>query len=104
MPAVASNLRQILTLNVPIVVRLGTRTMRVSEVMGLMPGSIIELPKNAESELELLVNNRPIACGVACKVGENFGLRITCVGDVEQRIAALGPSPVARETGSVQQG
>ena len=103
MTAVASNLRQILSLSVPIVVRLGARTMRVKEVMELVPGSIIELPKNAESELELLVNNRPIACGVACKVGENFGLRITCVGDVEERIAALGPSPVARETGQVQE-
>jgi len=103
MSAVASNLRQILTLHVPIVVRLGSRTMRVGEVMDLVPGSIIELPKNAESELELLVNNRPIACGVACKVGENFGLRITCVGNVEERIAALGPSPVARETGSIQE-
>ena len=49
----APNLAQILKLEVPIVVRLGERIMDVSDVLGLVPGAIIELPKNAESELDL---------------------------------------------------
>lgn len=88
-----SNLAQILTLEVPLVVRLGEKTMRVKDVMGLVPGAIIELPKTAESELDLLANNKPIGSGVACKVGENFGLKITFIGDVRTRLGALGPSP-----------
>ena len=64
--------------------------MKTSEVVSLLPGAIIELPKSAEEELTLLVNDRPIGSGLAVKVGENFGLRITFIGDVKSRIKALG--------------
>jgi flagellar motor switch protein FliN/FliY len=93
-----ANLSQILKLEVPIVVRLGERMMEVDEVLGLVPGSIIELPKNAESELDLLVNNKVIGCGVAVKVGENFGLRLTFLGNLNARLAAVNgatPSVIA---------
>jgi flagellar motor switch protein FliN/FliY len=85
-----SELSAALRLEVPVIVRLGERTMTVLEVINLVPGAIIELPKNAEAELDLLVNNKQIGTGTAVKVGENFGLRITYIGDVRQRIAALG--------------
>lgn len=83
-------LDRVRSLEVPLVVRLGERNMSVREVTALVPGAIIELPKSAESELELLVNNRVIARGLAVKVGENFGIRITLMGDApitEQRTA-----------------
>src|SRR5436853_7783746 len=86
----ASELSAVLRLEVPVIVRLGERTMSVSDVVGLVPGAIIELPKNAEDELDLLVNNKQIGTGTAVKVGENFGLRISYIGDVRERIAALG--------------
>lgn len=92
----SSDLAAVLRLEVPVIVRLGGRQMAVDEVIGLMPGAIIELPKNADDELELLVNNKQIGVGNAVKVGENFGLRITYIGDVRERIAAMGggaPAP-----------
>ncbi|USN98320.1 MAG: FliM/FliN family flagellar motor switch protein [Phycisphaeraceae bacterium] len=75
-------------LEVPIIVELGRRTMTVREVMMLLPGAILELPKSADEHLELLANNRPVATGTAVKVGENFGLRITAVGSAAERAAA----------------
>lgn len=89
-PRVASELAAVLRLEVPVIVRLGERTMTVGEVLGLVPGAIIELPKNAEAELDLLVNNKPIGSGIAVKIGENFGLRITRIGNVRTRIEAMG--------------
>lgn len=86
----ASDLAAVLRLEVPVIVRLGERRMPLREVLALVPGSIIELPKNAEAELDLLVNNKQIGVGAAVKVGENFGLRITYLGDVRERIEALG--------------
>jgi flagellar motor switch protein FliN/FliY len=86
---------RILALEVPIVVRLGVRTLRVSEVTALVLGSIIELPKNADTELELMVNNRVVGTGLAVKVGENFGIRISTIGDQAERVAALGESAAA---------
>lgn len=88
--AAAATLGSILKLEVPIVVQLGERHMDLREILALSPGAIIEIPKNAEAELELRVHNKTIGCGNAVKVGENFGLQITYIGDVRDRIAALG--------------
>ncbi|MDX2146553.1 MAG: FliM/FliN family flagellar motor switch protein [Planctomycetota bacterium] len=83
-----TNFEQLLRLEVPVVVRLGERSMRVSEVVDLVPGAIVELPKPADTELDLLVNNRVVGCGVAVKVGENFGIRITRLGNQGERLEA----------------
>jgi flagellar motor switch protein FliN/FliY len=83
-------LKRILRLQVPLIVRLAERKMHCSEVMRLGSGAIIEFSKSSEQALELLVNNKVIALGDAVKVGENFGLRIRQVGDARQIVEALG--------------
>ena len=85
-----AELRAIMKLDVPLIVRLGRRELRLSEVIRLVPGAIVELTKQADEELELLVNNKVIGTGKAVKVGENFGLRMAFVGDLRQRVAAVG--------------
>ncbi|MBL8765117.1 MAG: FliM/FliN family flagellar motor switch protein [Phycisphaerae bacterium] len=87
----ASELAAVLKLEVPVIVLLGERRLPLGEVTSFIPGAIIELPKNADSELELRVNNKPVGTGRAVKVGENFGLRISFIGDVRTRIEAMGP-------------
>jgi hypothetical protein len=37
-----------------------------------------------------MVNNQVVGEGEAVKVGENFGLRLTAVGDLSDRISSLG--------------
>ncbi|MEO1009375.1 MAG: FliM/FliN family flagellar motor switch protein [Planctomycetota bacterium] len=86
----ARDVRTVLSLEVPIVVVLGERSMTVGEVMALKSGSIIELSRPAEEDLFLCVNNRTTGRGTAVKVGENFGLRITSIGDQADRVRALG--------------
>lgn len=85
-----SDLKSLLKLDVPVIVLLGTKRLSVKEVTSLMTGAIIELPKRADDELELMVNNKVVGTGSAVKVGENFGIRITFIGDVRARVAALG--------------
>lgn len=72
--------------------------MRVRDVVDLTPGSIVELPKTAEEDLEVLVNNKPIGFGTAVKVGENFGVRVTFIGSLKDRIRALGAGGPGEET------
>jgi flagellar motor switch protein FliN/FliY len=79
----------VLKLEVPVIVEIGRTQMRTAQVMKLCPGHIIELPKSAEDELEMLVNNKTIGTGIAVKIGENFGLQISYIGDVRQRLEAL---------------
>lgn len=90
-----SLLRSILRLEVPLIVQIADRQMPLEEVTSLVPGAIIELPKLADDELEIFIGNKPIGAGRAVKVGENFGVRLTFVGDLKQRIEALagGSSP-----------
>ena len=87
MPA---DIKAILQLEVPIIVQIAERDMTVQEVTSLVPGAIIELPKLADEELDLMVNNVGIGSGTAVKVGENYGLKVTFIGDLKERITALG--------------
>jgi len=77
-------------MEVPVIVRLAERRLLLSEVMRLGTGAIIEFFKSSDEPLELLVNNKAIGVGETVKVGENFGIRITQIGDLKQVIAALG--------------
>ena len=82
----------ILKLEVPIIVQMAERDIPVSEVVAWVPGAIIELNKNVEDELVLLANNVPIGTGVAVKIGENFGIKLSSVGNLQDRIEAMGGS------------
>lgn len=97
MPA---DLKSMLRLEVPLIVVIGSRLMAVREVLSLAPGAILELPKPADEELEILINNKPIGMGAAVKVGENFGVRVTYVGNLQDRINALTGAAADGESNS----
>ena len=85
-----ADLSRILRMEVPVIVKLAERKLMLSEVMRLGTGAIIEFFKRSDEPLELLIHNKTIGVGETVKVGENFGLRITQIGDVKQLIQALG--------------
>ena len=64
-------------LPIPVSVRIATKLTRLQEITRLQPGSIIELPKRADEDLDVMINAAVIAKGRAVKVGENFGVEIT---------------------------
>lgn len=86
----SAELRRILHLSVPVIVKLAERKLTLAEVMRLGPGAIIEFSKASDEPLELLINNKSIGLGDAVKVGENFGLKINQIGDVKEVIRSLG--------------
>lgn len=92
----SAELNTILRLEVPLVVVLGERPMRLADVRDFVPGTIIELAKSADEDLEVRINNRPVGNGRAVKIGENFGVRVTYVGNPAARIQAMS----AREPGA----
>lgn len=94
MPA---DISSILALEVPVIVRLAQRPITLAEVLQLTPGSILELPKDSDEELDLLINNRQIGRGLAVKIGENFGIRVTQINDTTGRVKAIaGENPVTK--------
>ena len=84
-----TGLATILALEVPVIVQIAERIMTVDEVTSMAPGAIIELSKAADDDLEIHVNNKMIGTGTAVKVGENYGIRVSFVGDLGERIAAM---------------
>jgi flagellar motor switch protein FliN/FliY len=56
---------------------LGRTTMPVADLLGLAPGSLIELDRAAGSPIDVLVNGTLIARGEVVVIDEDFGLRIT---------------------------
>lgn len=77
--------------NVPVrlLVRLGSRAMTVSEVLGLSRGSLVVLPVAVDEPVEVLVDDIPVARGEVVVVGERLGLRIT-------QLTGLGVNPRQR--------
>ena len=85
-----TDVQTIMQLSVPLIVRIGQRNISVDDVLSLGPGAILELGRSADDELDLLINNKPIGRGVAVKVAENFGVRITSVAPQRDRVEAMG--------------
>ena len=91
-------LHTILKLRVPVIVRLGHKRMATDDVLALGPGAIIELPQPSDNPLDLMVNNKVIGQGAAVKIGENFGIRVTGIGDKSQRLNALATTDQTPDT------
>lgn len=80
-----------LLLDVPldVTVELGRSRMTIQDLLGLTPGSVVELDKVAGEPLDIVVNDRLIARGEAVVVNDKFGIRITDIISKAERIARL---------------
>ena len=85
----ATDVKTILELKVPLIVTVGQQRLAVESVLGLGPGSIIEPNKHADDPLEILINNKQVGTGEAIKVGENFGVRLLDIQSPEERVEAM---------------
>lgn len=85
----ATDIKTILKLEVPVLVMVGECRMHLDDVLSLGPGAIMELERPADSDLILMINNKPIGAGQAVKVGENFGLKISHIESTQDRLTAL---------------
>lgn len=82
-------LRRILSLSVPVTVSVAERDISIESLLQITVGTILEFEVPFDSDLTLYVADQPIGKGHAVKVGENFGLRITQIDTVQQRVRAL---------------
>jgi flagellar motor switch protein FliN/FliY len=84
-----SNIDLLLDVKMPVAIELGRTEMPISEILGLGPGSVVELNKLAGEPVDLLVNNKIIARGEVVVVDENFGVRITLLMSPSERLKSL---------------
>lgn len=79
--AVESDLRRLSEVPMELSVEIGRTHITVGETLQLRAGSVITLDRLAGEPVDLLVNGTPIARGEVVVVDEQFGLRITQIGD-----------------------
>lgn len=89
-PEQPENLDRILNMNVPIIVRIAKKKMKIGEVMKLNIGTVMQFEQDAYQYIDLMVNNEIIGLGQPVKISENFGLKITQLGDITHTIKSLG--------------
>jgi len=79
----------LLDVSLQVSVELGRTRMKISEILGLRAGSVIELDRLAGEPADILVNGTLIAKGEVVVVDEKFGVRIIEVVSRAKRIASL---------------
>ena len=83
------NLDLILDVPLEFSVVLGKTKKTIKDVLALGAGSVVELNKLADEQLEVYVNGKLIAQGEVVIINENFGIRITQILSKEQRVKGL---------------
>ena len=85
----ARRLDMLLDVPLDVSVELGRCRMSIQDLLGLSPGSVVELDKAAGEPLDILINDRLVARGEAVVVNDKFGVRITDIVSPQERIARL---------------
>jgi flagellar motor switch protein FliN/FliY len=77
--------------NIPVTlsVDVGRAVLKISDLLKLSQGSVVELDRIAGEPLDLLVNNTVIAQGEVVMVNERYGIRLTRVITPAERLREL---------------
>ncbi len=84
------NVARLLRIRVPVVVEIARRQMPIASLRKLSLGMILEFDRHIDDPADLRVNRHAIGAGEIVRVGDNFGLRVSSIGDANQRIRSLG--------------
>lgn len=77
--------------NIPVrlSVEVGSTNLRLSEIMELAEGSVVELDRQADDLLDIMVNGALIAKGEVVTVNGRYGIRVVQVANAEARMAGV---------------
>jgi flagellar motor switch protein FliN/FliY len=69
--------KDFLDVPIKITVQLADRRMKVRDILQLKPESVVELPKSAGENVDILMNERLIAFGEVLELEGSTGIRLT---------------------------
>jgi flagellar motor switch protein FliN/FliY len=84
-----SKLQLLLDVPLEIKVELGRVNMSLREVLDLHQGSMIQLDKLAGEPLDIYANGKLIARGEVVVIEESFGIRITEIVSLKERLRTI---------------
>jgi flagellar motor switch protein FliN/FliY len=78
-PAAPAALSLLMDVPLTVSMRFGSRRLLLSEVLDLSPGAVIELDRQVQEPVDLLLDGRLVAHGEVVVIDGNYGLRVTDV-------------------------
>lgn len=69
--------------------RFGCREMPLGDVLDLGPGDVVELDRQVNDPVDLIVGDKVVARGEVVLVNGNFGLRVTEVAEPRKRLESI---------------
>jgi len=83
------NLDLLMDVELPVMLRFGTRRITLREVLELATGAVLELDREIQQPVDLVLHEKIIARGEVVVVDGNYGLRVTEVASPQQRVSSL---------------
>lgn len=77
--AAQANLELVMDVELSVTLRFGQRTLSLREILDLASGSVVELDRQVDEPVELMLDGKVIARGEAVIIDGNYGLRVTQV-------------------------
>jgi flagellar motor switch protein FliN len=87
--ASGANLDVVLDIPVTLSMEVGRRRMTIRDLLKLSQGSVLELDRDAGAPMDVMVNGTLIAQGEVVVVNDRFGIRLTDVVSMRERVKRL---------------
>jgi flagellar motor switch protein FliN/FliY len=85
----AGNFRLLADIPVRMSVEVGSTSLRLAEIMDLAEGSVVELDRQADALLDIMVNGTLVARGEVVTVNGRYGVRVIEIAAADARMAGL---------------
>ena len=83
------NLRMLQDIPLRLSVEVGSTSLKLAELMDLSEGSVVELDRQANELLDILVNGTLVAKGEVVTVNGKFGIRVIDVVAADARLSGI---------------
>ena len=80
------NLELLMDVELPVMLRFGCREATLREVLDMATGAVLELDREVQEPVDLVLNGRVIARGEVVVIDGDFGLRVSEVASPQQRV------------------
>ena len=87
--AVPRNFKMLADIPLRLSVEVGSTSLKLSELLDLSEGSVVELDRQANELLDILINGTLVAKGEVVTVNGRFGIRVVDVVATDARLAGL---------------
>ena len=83
------NFRLLADIPVRMSVEVGSTSLRLADIMDLSEGSVVELDRQADELLDIMVNGTLVARGEVVTVNGRYGIRVVEIASTDARMAGI---------------